>query len=143
EPLEQAADLLELLDVAVDLLRAAVDLRAQLLEPLLDAGIERRAGELLEAAELGLERGILRDDVLDDAAHERERPVGLFDGEVPVRVVRHCFGSSSQQRYGSAAVQERVGQEVGHDAQPPSTHTQAEPPRAWQSVCWTSGGAPV
>src|SRR5690606_19189134 len=143
EALEQAADLLELLDVAVDLLRAAVDLDAQLLEPLLHCRFERRARELLEAAQLFLERGIQRDDVLDDATHQRQRPVRLLDGEVSIRVVHDGFGSSSQHRIGSVAGGERAGQDAGQRVHTTSIHTQAAAPRAWHSGCWTSGCWPV
>src|SRR5256712_11881472 len=83
EPLEHAADLLQLEQVVLDLARDGLDCAAQveLLLRLAPVGPRLRGGELVlvdQVTPLGMEGG----DVRDDPPHERERFVGFGEGEM-------------------------------------------------------------
>src|SRR5256712_8236456 len=82
EPLEHAADLLQLEQVVLDLARDGFDFGAQveLLLRLAPVGPRLRGGELVlvdEVAPLGMQGGDVGDDPLD----EREGAVGFGKGE--------------------------------------------------------------
>src|SRR5256712_9425275 len=86
EPLEHAADLLQLEQVVLDLVRDRLDCAAQveLLFRLAPIGPRLSGGELVlvdQVAPLGMEGR----DVGDDPPHEREGPVGFGEAEVLVR----------------------------------------------------------
>src|SRR5258708_19272787 len=83
KPLEQAADFLELLDVAGDHLRGVLDLRAQcqLLVRLAPLGPSLRRHQLVLVDEVPPD-GLIGRQVGDDAFDERQSPVGFGEGEV-------------------------------------------------------------
>src|SRR5258708_15669433 len=83
KPLEQAADFLELLDVAGDHLRGVLNLRAQcqLLVRLAPLGPSLRRYQLILVDQVAPD-GIVGREVGDDALDERQSAVGFGEGEV-------------------------------------------------------------
>ena len=81
EPLEHAAHRLQLLEIAVDLLRVGGDVvaRGHQLLGLAPVG-PGAAGQDLEPAHRGAPGGILRRQVVHDPAHQRQRALGFLRG---------------------------------------------------------------
>src|SRR5439155_23997794 len=99
EPLEDAANLLQLLEIISDLARHVIDAAAQveLLRRFAPFGFGLSGNELVltdEIAPLGMQRG----DIGDDAADERESLVG--------------FGDSKETGHGNKLLDGQAGQEV-------------------------------
>src|SRR5205814_8502974 len=83
ESLEDAADLLQLEQVVVDLVRDGVDLAAQLdlLGRLAPVGLRLRRDQLVARHEVAPLR-VQRHDVGDDALHERKLTIGISETEI-------------------------------------------------------------
>src|SRR2546428_12784287 len=83
EPLEHAADLLQLEQVVVDLVSDGVDLAAQvdLLRRLAPVGLGLGCNELVARHQIAPLR-VQRHAVGDDALHERKRTIGFCESEI-------------------------------------------------------------
>src|SRR5512134_1691315 len=86
EPLEHAAHLVQLADAGGDLARHFIYLTAQrdLLGRLTPVGPSAPGGDLVTVNKLA-PSGMELHEVGDDATHQWQRPVGLFEGEVGMR----------------------------------------------------------